>query len=112
VEVKKYFVYFALAALIICWGIYLHQTRPEPPIVTKSTTVTTTAQVTSAQFITLQTHAYFTKLNKEPSKDFMARISGIAASMLATYEKVTIEYFINETGDEQAIVTGEKKIGK
>ena len=65
----------------------------------------------SAAFITLQTRAYFTKPPKEQSAMFMRRVSEIASAMMPKYESVTIEYYINEDGQEQAIVMGEKKIG-
>ncbi len=91
--------------LLLCWAMYWINPSSKKPAPKPVPVV----QPTTAQFITLQTHVYFVRGPKELTQTFQRRFSEYAAGLMGKYEKVTIEYYINEDGDEQAVVIAEKK---
>lgn len=101
VAMKKPLIIFAIIAVIIlaCGLIYW---------VDSVTTVTPT----TAQFITIRTHAFIIKDVRETTSAFQQRIGEFAANLLAKYEAVTIDYYINEAEKEQAIILAERKVWK
>jgi len=103
VAMKKPLIIFAIIAVIVlaCGLIYW-----------VDSVTTDTPKVTAAQFIGLRIHSFAVKDAKEPTADFQKRISAFAASLMSRYEAVTIDYYINEAGKEQAIVLAERKIWK
>ncbi len=66
------------------------------------------AKPTVAQYITLETHAYFEK-GELTTQQFQARVVTYAANLINTYESVTIRYYIDEHGGEKAVVVSSKR---
>lgn len=112
---KKWAVFLALSALIIiAYAIYLGQESSTKKATETSTTIASPAPPqpvnVNAQYITLQTHLYCTRRPRETTNEFIDRTMARAESLMGTFEKVSVEYYINETGEEQAIIIAEKKI--
>ena len=103
VAMKKPLIIFAIIAVIVlaCGLIYW-----------VDSVTTETPKVTAAQFITIRTHAFIIKDIRETTSAFQQRTGEFAANLLAKYEAVTIDYYINEAGKEQAIILAERKVWK
>ena len=99
---KRLFIYFGVAIALLCLAVYFlpHLSDGNKP-----------AQV-RAKFITLKTHYCMVKMPGEKSAAFHDRFTQYAAGLMANFESVTIEFYFNEDGQEEAIVIAEKKIWK
>ena len=99
---RRLFIVLGAAAALLCLAMYFlpHFTRVEKAVAPK------------ANFITLKTHYCMVQLPGENSPTFHERFTQYAAGLMANFESVTIEFYFNEDGQEEAIVIAEKKIWK
>jgi len=61
-----------------------------------------------AKYILLQTYLCYEK-GKEPTQEFVARVAGVAVSIMTKYEKVTVQFYVSEDGRESAIIIAENR---
>lgn len=66
---------------------------------------------TPAKFVTVEAHTYFER-GALPSEQFHARVVAYAIRMSNAFDSVTIQYFINESGKEIAVVILTKRYYK
>jgi len=99
---KRIYAAFALAVLILVGAAYFL-----PRFTTSPKTI-----APAAKFIILKTNYCMVKMPGEKSAAFHDRFTAYAAGLMANFESVTIEFYFNEDGQEEAIVIAEKKIWK
>ena len=61
-----------------------------------------------AHYITLKTNLYF-EIGKLDHQEFVGKVARIAISLMPNYDKVMVQFFVNENGTEAAVIILESK---
>lgn len=99
---KKVIIGFLAFVILLCGlSIFLDQ-GPKPNV----------PKFVAADYIVLRAHTYWMPRRGESGDAFRSRVTAHAAKLMGEFESVTINYYVNVNGEEQAIIVSEKKVWK